>query len=148
MGSELERAPLEGEIVNPIRLGQSWSQWPIRLVDDPPKAEARICIGGPADGKVIRSASSRLDYRKPSITVMHDLFTGETSVGADVESKFTYVPKVADVLGLRQYRIWVGNDWWYEVQTGHYSTEDFEAETLLRLIDAKPEDCQACRQLP
>jgi hypothetical protein len=115
-------------------------------------ALARICIGGPADGKVLVSSSTRLDYRTPSVTVLHDLDTGSSEVVRDVDPKFTYVPKAIQVLGVRQYRIWVGTKWWDELQQPGDDLgarlAQFEAEVVLRLIDAEPREIRACRELP
>lgn len=109
-------------------------------------------IGGPLDGKVLASSSSRLDYRKPTLTVMLDLETGHANPSIDAEPLFTYVPQEIQVLGVRRYRIWVGEGWWEDLQTPTenrpYPMEEFEEEVLLRLIDASPADCRACQALP
>jgi hypothetical protein len=116
-------------------------------------AMARIGIGGPLDGKVIRSNSTRLDWRQPTITITTDIDTGRP-LDASVEAPtvMTYVPKTITVLGVRSYRTWVGEEWWDEIQTPTegrpFLLKEFEAEVLLRLIDADPRDCRACRQLP
>jgi len=144
--------PLSGEVVAPgggplvLGPGQAVSISSGRVM------LARICIGGPADGKVLASASTRLDYRTPSVTVLHDLDTRSTEVVRDVEPKFTYVPKTIQVLGVRQYRIWVGTKWWDELQQLGDDLAarlgQFESEDVLRLIDAEPREIRACRELP
>ncbi len=139
-------AALEGQVIDPIRLGPGTVQ-PIMSE----RAEARLGIGGPLDGKVVRSASTRLDYRKPVITVRSGT-DYDDGVTVDADPLMTYLPKTIQVLGVRQYRIWVEDTWWSDVQIPTPQTpnplEVFEAEVLLRLIDATPEDCRACRALP
>ena len=137
--------PLTGNIV-PVGAGESLSIVEGRVVhaDDQPVAEARIGIGGPLDGKVIRSASSRLDYRKPTVTIVHDMMTGQAETSADIEPLLTYVPKTIMVLGVRAYRIWISEKWWTDSRV---SLTEFEAEVLLRLIDADPREVRQCRQL-
>lgn len=110
--------------------------------------EARLGIGGVLDGKVIESASTRLDYRKPSITVLHDMMSGQTEVVADASPFITYIPKTITVIGVRQYRIWVDERWWNRVVGSPERMNEFEAEVLLRLIDAEPAAIRRCRQLP
>lgn len=115
--------------------------------------EARMGIGGPLDGKVLRSASTRLDYRKPTVTVVADFDTGViASATADASPILTYLPKTIVVLGVRQYRIWVPEDDWTTAQNptaeNPYPMEQLQAEAILRLIDASPADNRACRQLP
>lgn len=122
-------------------------------LDDMPRAEARLGIGGPLDGKVLRSGSSRLDYRQPTMTVVTDFDSGLVeSASIDAEPLLTYLPKTITVLGVRQYRIWILEKVWDQIITPEGQStgrmEEFRAEVLLRLIDASPNDCRACRQLP
>lgn len=151
----LEPIALEGVVVDPLRLGRGVAT-PVNSLErqGKPQPLARIAIGGPADGKVMASASTRLDYRKPSLTVVSDFDSGRVEsaeVSADV--LYTYVPKLVMVLGVRQYRIWVGEKEWDELQTvvvrsGSTPMAEFEAEVILRLIDGDPREIRACRQLP
>lgn len=145
----LEPIALEGVVVDPLRLGRGVAT-PVNSVErqGTPRPLARIAIGGPADGKVMASASTRLDYRKPSLTVVSDFDSGRVEsaeVSADV--LYTYVPKLVVVLGVRQYRIWVGEKEWNEILSDELMTQ-FEAEVILRLIDGEPREIRACRQLP
>lgn len=103
---------------------------------------ARMGIGGPLDGIVVRSNSTRLDYRKPSITARYDMVTGERDVEVDVRPLTTYLPQIVWVVGVREYRIWAEEIMWSTL-----STEAMEAEVVLRLIDAKPTDVWAVREL-
>lgn len=150
----LEPIALEGVVVDPLRLGRGVAS-PVNSVEQrgTPRPLARIAIGGPADGKVMASASTRLDYRKPSLTVVSDFDSGRVEsaeVSADV--LYTYVPKLVMVLGVRNYRIWVSEKWWDEIQSNPPRFADamaeFESEVILRLIDGKPDEIRACRQLP
>jgi hypothetical protein len=108
---------------------------------------ARMGIGGPLDRKVLASASTRLDYRRPTITHTYDFETHESNTTVDVDPIITYLPKTIVVLGVRHYRIWVEESEWVKQNWSDQAGRDeLEAEVLLRLIDADGRDVQACRE--
>jgi hypothetical protein len=123
-----------------------------------PQIPARMGICGPLDGIVLRSASTRLDYRKPTVTVVHDMETLDTEVSVAAPPIVTYLPRVMVVTTGRAYRIWAREDQWvfdaplspipYEELKRKLQYEEYRDEVIRRLIDAAPEDNRACRQLP
>lgn len=106
---------------------------------------ARLGIGGPIDGKVITSSSAMLHWGRPTRTL-----TIDDVYGVDVRDEFnevdTYHAKTVVVLGVRAYRIWIMSDQFLDFMTAEGGRDDLEAEVLLRLIDAAPEDVASCRE--
>lgn len=148
--------PFEGP-ANPVLARQVPRRDPARgwQFDQEPKPLARMGIGGPIDGKVLCSNSSRLDYRVPTLTVLHDLDSGFSDVVAEAEPRITYLPKLM-MYGPRQYRIWAREEDWLPIfeeglpdpAENELRYRQFQVEVILRLIDADPADNRACRQLP
>jgi hypothetical protein len=111
-------------------------------------------VTGPLAGLVVRSSSSRLDYRVPTMTVLHDMDSRATDVVLDADPRITYIPQVIRIAG-RTYRIWVDEKHWTSLLQPANSQgalleaqddwENFLVEVTLTLIDADPADCRACQ---
>ena len=129
--------PLTGKEITPA--GQ-----PV-VAREPIDIPARIVVGGPMDGRVLRSNSSRLDYRVPSITVREDLAFLTREVEVDVAPRMTYVPAVWSILSERVYRIWIDEKRWDQVSVDFgQSSDDLTFDLIILLIDADPKQTWWC----